>query len=317
MGASFTLAVILVMGLIVGWRHHFKAVAHRQRITELAAKAEKVRQSQAQPTGSTLVVAAPGMALPDQSSLLLGDSTPLRYNPNARLVPETSVIEALPLVNAGSVLAEAEQMVRGYMDTPNWQDRLKYVFEPQRVRSLMEDYYEFQRGVDPVMGALISQGRFRIDGVEIVLLTYRSARADGKLEIALRRSTGDRFVIDWESFVGYSEKSFSQLKTTKPSTPVLVRGLVQLHDYYNFEFSDAQKFLSVKVSAPDGDDFIHAYCLRESQMGRWLLQDLDGGPKDARPKAYTLWINYPEQAQSDRCVNLIQIPGRWLILPEK
>lgn len=76
MGASFTLAVILVMGLIVGWRHHFKAVAHRQRITELAAKAEKVRQSQAQPTGSTLVVAAPGMALPDQSSLLLGDSTP-------------------------------------------------------------------------------------------------------------------------------------------------------------------------------------------------------------------------------------------------
>ena len=164
----------------------------------------------------------------------------------------------------------------------------------------------------------MSQGRFRIDGTEIVLLTYRSARADGKLEIALRRSTGDRFVIDWESFVGYSEKSFAELKRSKPASPVLVRGLVQLHDYYNFEFSDAQKFLSVKVIAPDGDDFIHAYCLRDSQMGRWLLQDLGGRAEDSLTKGYTLWINYPNNTQSDRCVNLIQIPaGRWLILPGK
>jgi len=317
MGASFTLAIILFMGLIVGWRHHFNVVSHRQRVTELAAKADKVRQSQVMMPGSTIVVASPGTLLPDQNSLLLGDSTPPRYNPNARQVPETSVIEVLPLINAGSVLAEAEQITRKYMDTPSWQDRLKYVFEPERVRKLMEDYYETQHGVDPVMGSLLSQGRFRIDGVEIVLLTCRSARVDGKLEIALRRSTGDRFVIDWESLVGYSEKSFAELKRSKPVSPILVRGLVQLHDYYNYEFSDAQKFLSLKVSAPDGDDFIHAYCLRDSQMGRWLLQDLGGGTKETLPKAYTLWINYPDNAQSDRCVSLIQIPGRWLILPEK
>jgi len=317
MGASFTLAIILLMGLIVGWRHHFKVVAHRQRVTELAAKADKTRQSKVIMPGSTIVVASPGTLLPEQNSLLLGDSTPMRYNPNARQVPETSVIEALPLINAGSVLAEAEQITRKYMEAPSWQDRLKYVFEPERVRKLMEDYYETQHGVDPVMGSLLSKGRFRIDGVEIVLLTYRSARIDGKLEVALRRSTGDRFVIDWESLVGYSEKSFVELKRIKPVSPVLVRGLVQLHDYYNYEFSDSNKFLSLKVSAPDGDDFIHAYCLRDSQMGRWLLQDLGGVTKETLPKAYTLWINYPDNAQSDRNVNLIQIPGRWLILPRK
>ena len=53
-------------------------------------------------------------------------------------------------------------------------------------------------------------------------------------------------------------------------------------------------------------------------MGRWLLQDLGGRAEDSLTKGYTLWINYPNNTQSDRCVNLIQIPaGRWLILPGK
>ncbi len=282
---------------------------------ELAARADKARQSHSQQMSNTAVVAAPGTHMPETSSMLLGAAAPLKYDPGARLVPERSIIEVLPMANASTVLFEASQVIQKYNETPNWQDRLQYVFEPERVRKLMEDYYEHQRGVDPIMGALMDQGRFRIDGSEIVLLTYRGARTDGKLEIALRRTSGDRLVIDWESFVGYGETNFADLIRSRSPKPVLMRALVKLDDYYNFEFSDSKKHLSLKLSSPDGDSFVNAYCERDSVMGKWLAEDIGTRPGDSLTKGYTLWVSYPENAQSDRCLNLVQIVGRMLILP--
>ncbi len=317
MGASWTLALLLIMGLVVGWRHHFKVTAHRRAVMEIAERSEKARQSESQKRPNTAVMAAPGTILPE-SSMLLGDVAPIKFDPSARLVPERSIIEVLPLVNASSVLSEASQLIQKYNETPNWQDRLKYVFEPERVRGLMEDYYEQQNGVDPVIGAPIDQGRFRINGTEVVVLTYRGARTDGKLEIALRRAGGDRLLIDWESFVGYGERTFAELTRSRPTEPVLIRALVELDDYYNFEFNDETKFISLKLSSPDGASYVNAYCERESDMGRWLSDDLGSGPDNSLIKGYSVWVSYPANAQSGRCLQLVQIPaGRWLILPQK
>lgn len=318
MGASWTLALLLIMGLVVGWRHHFKVTAQRQAVMEIAERTEKARQSDSQMKPNTAVMAAPGTILPEPSSILLGGVAPIKFDPAARLVPERSIIEVLPLVNASSVLSEASQLIQKYNETPNWQDRLKYVFEPERVRGLMEDYYEQQNGVDPIIGAPIDQGRFRIDGTEIVLMTYRGARTDGKLEIALRRASGDRLLIDWESFVGYGETTFAELNRLRPTEPVLIRALVELDDYYNFEFNDANKLISLKLSSPDGSSFVNAYCERDSEMGRWLKDDLGSTPEDSLIKGYSVWVTYPANAQSGRCLHLVQIPaGRWLILPPK
>lgn len=294
LGASWTLVLLLVLGLVVGWRHHFRVTAHRLAIIEMAAKADKARQSETEAKPNITVVAAPGNLVPETArSMLLGAAAPMKFDPRARVVPERSVIEVLPLVNASRVIAEATQIIQKYNQTPSWQDRLRYVFEPESVRLLMEDFYETQNGVDPVIGALMEQGRFRIDGVEIVLLTYRGARNDGKVEIALRRASGDRLLIDWESFVGYGEKSFDELIGSRPTAPVLIRGLVNLDDYYNFEFSDSRKLISLKISSPDGTSFINAYCERDSEIGRWLKEDLGGSPEESPIKGYTVWLSYP------------------------
>jgi hypothetical protein len=316
MGVSWTLALVLMMGLAVGWRHYFKVVSQRQVLMATAARAEAARMPSSTRTPATAVVAAPGTIIPETSAMLLGGAAPPKYDPGARLVPARSVVEVLPMVNASSVFSEAAAIIQKYNSTPNWQDRLKYVFEPERVRRLMEDFYEHQRGVDPVMGALMDQGRYRIDGTEIVLQTYRGARMDGKLEIALRRTAAERLVIDWESFVGYGEMSFKDLISSRSTKPVMVRALVKVDDYYNFEFSDSKNLLSIKLTSPDGDSFVNAYCERDSVMGKWVSEDLGTRPGDSLVKGYTLWVSFPENAQSDRCLNLIQISaGRWLILP--
>ncbi|GEP42053.1 hypothetical protein [Brevifollis gellanilyticus] len=317
MATASTLAVILVLCLVLGWRYHFRVVEHRRAIMQMSQQAEKVRLATAYSTESArpaAVTATPGTVVPAALTAPPETEVVLRYDPAARKVPETTEPEVLPL----TALTDAEGLVRKYADTTHWQDRLQFVSEPERVRALMEDYYEVQQNVDPVIGTLIDQKRLRIGGAEIIQLNFRGSRVVGRLELLMRRTGTNRLVIDWESLVGYSQKSFSELSKTRPSTPVLVRGYVTLDDYYSHEFSDSLRYLSLKVTSPDGTGLINVYCPRDGEMASWLQTNLRGSLQESQAKACTLWISYPEKAESGRCANLLQVQAsQWLILPKK
>ncbi len=188
--------IVLGFVLVVGWRWHFKTVASRADFIEMATRMDALRKRQTMP-GNSVVMTAPGHQKPEKPSLLLADARPLRYDATASVVPERSVIESLPIVNAGSILTEADQVIKKYAATPHWKDRLMYIHDPDRVKVLMQDFYEVQHAVDPVMGALMDQARYRINNTEIVLMTYRSGRLEGKLEVALRKNEAGRLVLDW------------------------------------------------------------------------------------------------------------------------
>lgn len=317
LGVSLTLVLVLSLGLAIGWRWHFKQVENRRIMAELAQAAEVKRKSQARALNAQRVQVMTERE-PEQPSLLLADERPLRYDETASLVPRPVEIEALPLINSESLFREAELCIQNYQETRSWQDRLIYVYEPERVKRLMEDFYETQHAVDPIIGALMDRGRYRINDVEVLIFSYRSQRATGKLEIALRKNTSGKWVIDWESFVGYSERSFTALMTEKPIRPVLMRVMVKIDDFYNYEFSDSKKYLSLKLQSAEGDYSLHAFCLRDSEMARWLHDDLGTDAATSLTKGYALWLAFPKDAESNKCLNLIQIAeGRWLSLSSR
>ncbi len=309
--------IILGFVLAVGWRWHFKTMATRADFIEMTTRMDALRKQQIMP-GNTVVMAAPGQQKQEKPSMLMADARPLRFDFTASVVPDHSVIESLPIVNAGSIITEANQIIKKYTSTPNWKDRLMYVHDPDRVKILMQDFYEVQHAVDPVMGALMDQARYRINNTEIVLMTYRSGRLEGKLEVALRKNEDGRLVLDWESYTGYSEKPFVELMKTKSSKPVLIRALVKLDDYYKFEFENSKEYISLKINAADSKEAIHAYCKRDSTLGNWIKEDLGDDPSSSLVKGYTLWVAYPPNAKSNDCLNLVQVAaGRWLIVPPK
>jgi|GEM_PF-683572 len=312
---SGMLAIVLLFGLVVGWRWHFHALESRRALQELSAKTE-ARMQERIPSGGDVFISSPGAQMPESGSLLVSDSRPLEYLPDAPLVPARSVIEALPMVNAANTLVMANRLMRAYNETPDWRDRVKFVHDSTRVEKLMEDYYENQHAVDPVAGALIGQARYRIDGAEIVLFTYRSARPEGKLEVAMRKDATGKLLLDWESYVGYSEIAFPQIIADTSTKPVMVRALAKLDDYYNYEFSDRERYVSLKLTAADSDDSFHAYCEREGPIGIWLREDLGSSPQTSLTKGYTLWVAHPPAAQSPRALKIVQIAaGRWIIVP--
>ncbi len=313
-GISLLVAVVMIFGLTMGWRWHLRQLDSRRGI--IALNSDFSQSNPARQGGLPSRMGSQPRMLPERG--MMSDARPVRYLRGQPTVPKSSVVEVLPIVNATTTLREAQMVIKRYWDTPDWRDRSVYVLDSTRVIKLMEDFYEVQHGVDPVVGAAMDQGRYRIDGHEVVLLTFRSSRPGDRLEIALRRDDTGKLLLDWESYVGYSEKSFAQIKKARSTEPTLIRAFAKIDDYYNYEFSDAEKYLSVRLTSQDSEDSVHAYCERSSELGKWLTEHLGATPELSMTKGYTLWAAYPRDSQSERCLQLIQVAAsRWLIMPQE
>ncbi len=327
MGVSITLCVILSLSLYVGWKWYFDSLVSRTTLIELAKKAEKrvqdlenlgikVEAAHSDPISSAPLkimagnAESPSAAPPSQTS-----QTPATLPPETAY-PADSIIKELPLLESSDEVVQALTLLDQYWKTTSWKERVPMVAHADRVSPLMKDYYETQGGKDPSPGNLMSKARYQIDGTEILYFSYSSSRPTGSLEIAmLRDGPGGRFLIDWESLSGYSEMSFQEFRTQRSSKPVTMRAYVRLFDYYNFEFSDAKRYLCIKLISESGESSIYAYCERGTKLSRWLEADLaTTGPTGF--KGYIMKLSFPLGAQSNQCVQLEQVVAqRWLKLP--
>lgn len=305
--------VIQGFGLLVGWRWYFQEVEARRTIIDLAAKEEArvvaMGISVPKPASSSagMLQEAPAVPLagivPGQKNLLNSSAA----------IPAASEIRELLLESIADEVSAAEALVSRYRMTPHWEDRLPLVRDANRVKRLMQTYYEGQGGVDPMPGALQGKGRFMIDETEVLHFSYESARPSGLLEVALVRDVGGAFRLDWESCVGFGEKTFVQLRLQRPEEPVVLRVMVTPDDYYNFEFDDPDRFICVKLVSPDGGYSLFGYAERTGAVGGWLERELAGR---GGMRGLTVQVAYPPNAQSDQCLEIRRIiADRWLVLP--
>lgn len=341
MGVSLTLCACLVLALYVGWQIYFANLAKRNALVEIDHRNEEARSADLQKMGLLIDAGATQPAVPDAVHLVMSGRPAAPPAPAARVpapppaaatqtggaaapsapaaagatYPGFSNIKQLPLLETAPEVAQAVTLLEKYWATPAWQDRQPLVVDGGRVAPLMRDFYEVQKGADPVPNGLISKARYSIDGVEILYFRYNGNRSSGTVEVAMRRGNEGRFLIDWESLAGYGEMSFEKFREQRPAKPVLLRVFARQFEYYNFEFSDASKYLCVKLSSPDGEQSIYAYAERSSPLGDWLSTSLVGtGP--TATLGFTVRVAFPPEAQSSQCVQLLEVvASRWLVMP--
>lgn len=326
MGVSITLCVILSLTLYVGWKWYFDSLVSRTTLIELAKKAEKRVQDlenlgiNVEPPHADLSAATPLKIMtgsaesPGSPAAITSSQSPSSPQPTSAH-PANSVIKELPLKESSEEFTRALELLETYWKTPSWKDRVSLVANSDKVAAMMKDYYEVQGGKDPVPGNLLGKARYEIDGTEILYFSYGSSRPTGSLEIAMLHGPDGKFLIDWESLTGYGELSFHEFRSQRPSKPVTMRAYVRLFDYYNFEFSDAKRYICIKLISESGDSSIYAYCERGTKLSRWLESDLaTTGPTGF--KGYLMKLSFPPSAQSNQCVKLEQVVAqRWLKLP--
>ena len=322
MGVCITLCVCLALTLFVGWRWYFDSLSSRNTLLELAEKAEK-RVQDLENLGISFDAAKTEIPLSSvlPKTIAGGDEAPTTTShatsstPQDSPYPRESSIKELPLLESSDEVVQALELLDQYWKTEKWQERVPMVAHSERTAALMKDYYEKQGASDPVPGGLISKARYQIDGTEILYFSYTSSRPTGSLEVAMLRGTQGKFLIDWESLTGYSEMSFQEFRSKRPTKPVLMRAYVRLFEYYNFEFSDSKRHLCIKLMSESGDSSVYAYCERGTKLARWIESDLAStGPNGF--KGYTMLISFPPNAQSNQCVNLDKVVAqRWLQVP--
>lgn len=112
----------------------------------------------------------------------------------------------------------------------------------------------------------------------------------------------DTWKIDWESWAGWSELSWEEIKQQQPAEPVLFRVVVSDVSYYNFSFSDESAWSSYRIESQDGEQTLFAYVPRASELDS-RMKSHEGIEK--RPMI--LKIRYPENAVSDNQVEVVEI----------
>jgi hypothetical protein len=336
------LASLAIVGaLVAGWSWHVSLIHSRERMQQLGEKYEK----RVMPSAGSADLAARNLGLPSrdtpddpQSSAdsstaagtqigasSSGENSIGMANAPSDAVSITDLVrtDSVPVTAAPITVIEAElsaerrsavnDVMQTYWQATTWQEKLKLVREPESTAPLMQDFYEVQRQSDPVSGRLENSIQFRFNGVEVITLSYASTRVNGKVEVALLQDADGQWKIDWESYTGYSGMAWDQFKKVRPDKPVLFRTFAGPGEYWNFEFSDRDKFISLHLLSPDGLTSLHGFCERDSSLGREVASVLSRTP-GKQPLVFRL--AYPEKAESDHCVRILGLVAeRWLMPP--
>lgn len=113
--------------------------------------------------------------------------------------------------------------------------------------------------IDETSAILLSEGKaFQV----IVRDQEESARALVLIE------ENDVFFVDWESWVGWSEMTFEEIKQQKPLKPTEVRVVVHAESYYNFDFptSSEKDWQSYRLVFAGESQYLYGYVRRDNPI---------------------------------------------------
>ncbi|MFN0079612.1 MAG: hypothetical protein ACKVY0_24375 [Prosthecobacter sp.] len=294
-------------------------------------------QQSKSPTGST-ILATPASKAPAQPQTTLsriGQVEAAKQNKPAGPLydPRSSnaalAYESLPLESPQ--VAEAQAVLTKYAQAATWRERLPFVFAPERIEALMQEQYEKRGQKDPEHGGLLAAGIITAGTSTVLNLQFACAtRPDAGMRANFHRNRNGKLMLDWESWVAWTEKTWPEFKQEHSQLSVVMRAVASESSYYNYEFSEGWRWLAVKLRSPDGLHNVTGYIERNTVLGIALANLIgvplphklpDGTPMPAlklpgSKALVTVRLAFPAKAQSDHCVNITEIlADRWLLFP--
>jgi hypothetical protein len=200
------------------------------------------------------------------------------------------------------------EVVEGFLKAPDLATMLGYVRDRKRVEPLVRGYYALHdyapspyRELAP-FGNLKFQKSFLSIDVEMEDFSSRP--------IAVEK-TKEGYLVDWESWVGYCEMPWAELRRVKPTKPVLMRVRVSSVSYYNFNFSDDRKWESYHLTDVSDEYSVYGYVEKYSELAGQLAPAKEEG----RSGAMIVRLRFPEEAMSDNQVFIEDIVTVGWVLP--
>jgi DNA-directed RNA polymerase subunit RPC12/RpoP len=209
-------------------------------------------------------------------------------------------------------LGLAINAAQAFLRAPNVEERLKHIRDRSLLEGKIRDYY-IRHPDGPILFDRVESKDKSPDVTFTYTLSVVMPKGE-KRNLIVGKAKSGGYVADWASFVCYNEMDWAELKSRKPTTSVLVRVLASADSFFNHNFIDKKRLLSVKLLDPTQIDAspIYAYAERASILGRSLEFILEEMPGRAVPVA--LSIKYPDNADTDNQVLITDLVAKgWMV----
>jgi len=203
--------------------------------------------------------------------------------------------------------AEVERVVEAFLESDSVDGIEKLIRDPDRVKPLMLGYYKGQE-VEPVgyrsfdqLQVLVYQGdQEYLTGI----VTMRDFSSNRIALFAQEIDGVEKYVVDWESWVGYSEKTPELARAEKPTEPFMVRAILSSGSYFNYGFSDDSKWHAYNMEFQNSDDTFLAYTMIGSDVDSslrsiWANNEMTG--------VFTIKVRYPKDARAGNQVEIVEV----------
>ena len=209
---------------------------------------------------------------------------------------------------------ELDLVARKYLAAKTISEKAKYIRDRERVVPLMKDFYS-RKELEPESCERVTS--FSPLGLEnqsfmLVGLEMSNASGDEKTKwIMVEQTEDNRVLVDWEADVAYQPIPLEEYLVRKPTEPVRLRLLVQKDHFYNYEFSDAERYLSVKLTDRDSDHYLFGYLERGSKAHDVVEELLQDNPLGYDPMI--VQVRFMPDTESKRSVLVERIvEPRWI-----
>lgn len=221
--------------------------------------------------------------------------------------PPVAITPPEPPPRDDLVIEAATAVAQSFFQAATWEERLKWVRQPEAVRAMMAAYYQnYPDG--PVNDAALS---LAMPLRNVVNLSFEIPSLNRQHFLCVLQTKG-RYLVDWESSSLYQEDQLNRLRASRSTEPtriaVTVRKSAEM-DYFNYAFSDASKWECYQLGYPGLNLSLFGYAVKDSSDAISLNAML--GIIDHQ--AAVLEVRFPPGAPTDNQVEIISVlRGEWV-----
>lgn len=196
-----------------------------------------------------------------------------------------------------------ESSVRGYLSAENVDELLPFVRHPERVKPLMEHYYQTHE-IHP--GEFRHFKRIRSMGMDSLSFVYGrvALQDDSSRKMLIEQLEDGSFRVDWESDVCYLPMNWEKYISEQPSQPMDMRVTVTPDHFYAYEFRDESLLTCYKIKTRDSEEHLFGFVKKGSSQAidihKIISKSLEYG--GGREEPMILRLRFTKGTSSKRCV---------------
>ncbi|MGJ8657986.1 MAG: hypothetical protein ACSHX6_16180 [Akkermansiaceae bacterium] len=226
--------------------------------------------------------------------------------------------------------ANIEECVKGYLEATTIEERAKWCRHSEETLLKMTKHYDHEltfanhhfEGILKSSVIDILKDEVTIISAKVSSMSGEMTQQDKPKMLLLEKQDDGSYRVDWETAVIYQPSDWDKFVESRSSEPHVFRIEAKDRiDYgpYLYAFSDDNKFQAYRISLRDeAEKFLIGYAEKDSDVDKKLKRLVKkSGNKKAKkePVSLTLKVAYPKDAESDQCVEILEVVSETWFVP--